>query len=152
MKKVPLKITYGIMAAIDLGLHYGSQPIQAKIIAGRQAIPVRFIEQVLYSLKQAGVVESARGAQGGYSLRKDPSQISLAEIVEAMDGQPRPAAYNPIMRNGKADILVDSEKFLSGIWKKVHQAEQKVLRSITLNALVEQYAQLEHQQALMYHI
>ncbi len=152
MKKVPLKITYGIMAAMDLALHYSSLPIQAKIIAGRQSIPVRFIEQILYSLKQAGVVESVRGAQGGYSLRKDPSQVSLAEIVEAMDGPPGATVFDPIRRNGKADTLVVSEKFLSGIWKKVHQAEQEVLRSITLNALVEQYAQLEQQQALMYHI
>src|SRR3982751_4762884 len=84
--RVSLKATYGIMASIDLALQNGRAPVQSKAIAGRQAIPVRFLEQVLHAMKQAGLVDSVRGAQGGYALAKTPSEISLADIVEALDG------------------------------------------------------------------
>src|SRR5437899_389467 len=84
--RVSLKATYGIMASIDLAIQGGNIPVQSKAIARRQAIPVRFLEQVLHAMKQAGLVDSVRGAQGGYVLAKVPSEISLAEIVEALDG------------------------------------------------------------------
>ena len=84
--RVSLKATYGIMAALDLALQNGSAPVQAKAIAKRQAIPLRFLEQVLHAMKKAGIVDSLRGAQGGYTLGKKPEDVSLAEIVEALDG------------------------------------------------------------------
>ena len=90
--KVSLKATYGIMAALDLALQNGTAPVQAKAIAKRQAIPLRFLEQVLHAMKRAGLVESVRGAQGGYTLGKNPADVSLAEIVEALDGPLSPGA------------------------------------------------------------
>jgi len=86
MIKVPLKVTYGILTALDLAFRFDTSPVQAKIIARRQNIPIRFIEQILHSLKQGGIIESLRGPQGGYSLRRDPAQVSLADIMEAMNG------------------------------------------------------------------
>ena len=86
MTKFPIKITYGIAALLELALNRENTPLQAKVIAQRQEIPARFIEQILQALKQAGVVRSLRGAQGGYSLTQDPGDISLANIVEAMNG------------------------------------------------------------------
>ncbi len=62
--RVSLKATYGIMASIDLAIQNGSFPVQSKAIARRQAIPVRFLEQVLHAIKQAGLFDSVRGAQG----------------------------------------------------------------------------------------
>ena len=84
--KVSLKATYAILAALDIALHNGTMPVRAKSIAKRQAIPARFLEQVLNAMKRAGFVESSRGAQGGYTLRKPPADLSLAEIVQALDG------------------------------------------------------------------
>ena len=84
--KVSLRATYGIMAAVDLAMHLGSRPVQAKSIARRQAIPARFLEQVLHGMKKAGLVSSRRGAQGGYVLSKKPSEVSVVEILEALDG------------------------------------------------------------------
>ena len=86
MTKFPIKITYGIVALLELALNRESAPLQAKLIAQRQDIPARFIEQILQALKQAGIVSSLRGAQGGYSLSHDPAAISLAHIVQAMNG------------------------------------------------------------------
>ena len=86
MTKVPLKITYAIVAVLELALNREHTPLQAKLIAQRQGIPARFIEQILQALKQAGIVSSLRGAQGGYSLSQEPIHISLADIVRAMNG------------------------------------------------------------------
>ena len=65
--RVSLKATYGIMASIDLAMQNGNVPIQSKAIARRQAIPVRFLEQVLHAMKQAGLVESFEELRAGIS-------------------------------------------------------------------------------------
>ena len=95
MMKFPLKVTYGIVALLELALNRESTPLQAKLIAQRQEIPARFIEQILQSLKQSGIVSSLRGAQGGYSLSHDPADISLADIVQAMNG----TSVSPVASN-----------------------------------------------------
>src|SRR3972149_10492050 len=84
--KVSQRVTYGIMAAVDLAMKGKEVPIQARAIARRQAIPIRFLEQVLNAMKKAGLVDSLRGAQGGGRLLKEPSALSVADILEALDG------------------------------------------------------------------
>ncbi|OGX08973.1 MAG: hypothetical protein A3K11_00935 [Nitrospirae bacterium RIFCSPLOWO2_12_FULL_63_8] len=149
--KVSLKATYGIMAAMDLALHNGTAPVQAKTIAKRQAIPLRFLEQVLHAMKNAGLVESVRGAQGGYTLGKKPADVSLADIVEALDGPlspgtPRGSAARRLRGQLKPDAL------LADVWERVHQAELSVMGTVTLQELAERQQQLEQERTLMYHI
>lgn len=148
--KVSQRSTYGIMAAVDLAMQSGPAPIQAKSIAKRQAIPARFLEQVLHAMKKAGLVSSLRGAQGGYVLSKKPSEISLAEILEALDG--------PFVSvsgfNGKSPVRHAAKSYLllAQVWDRVHEAEKHVLGAITVEELAEQQRQLEQQRSLMYHI
>jgi Rrf2 family protein len=149
--KISLKATYGIMAALDLALQNGGAPIQAKAIARRQAIPLRFLEQVLLAMKKAGLVDSLRGAQGGYLLSKLPGEISLAEIVEALDGslspvQGRRSATRRFRERERQDSL------LATVWERVRQAELDVLSAVTLQELAERHQQLDQQRTLMYHI
>jgi Rrf2 family protein len=149
--KVSLKATYGIIAALDLALQNGAAPVQAKTIAKRQAIPLRFLEQVLHAMKRAGIVDSVRGALGGYTLGRKPADISLAEIVEALDGPlspgtPRGSSARRLRGQLKPDAL------LAGVWERVHQAELSVLGIVTLKELAERQQQLEQQKTLMYHI
>ncbi len=151
MIRIPLKVTYAIFAALDLALRYGEGPIQARVIARRQIIPPRFIEQVLHALKHGGVVDSVRGPQGGYVLRQPPSEVSLAAIVETMHGQAEPETREA-GTNGQTRWPSHQESLLSTIWDRVHQAEREVLRSVTLQSLIEQYARLEQTRAPMYHI
>jgi Rrf2 family protein len=80
------KIEYGILAVVDLADSYGRGPAQSHMIAKRQAIPIRFLEQVLSLLRKAGIVESLRGALGGYTLARSPETIHLNEVVEAIEG------------------------------------------------------------------
>ena len=149
--KVSLKATYGIMAALDLALQNGTAPVQAKAIAKRQAIPLRFLEQVLHAMKRAGLVESVRGAQGGYTLGKKPSDVSLVEIVEALDGPLSPGAS----RGSAARRLRGQLKphaLLADVWERVHQAELSVMGTVTLQELAERQEQLDQKRTLMYHI
>ncbi|HKE62555.1 MAG TPA: Rrf2 family transcriptional regulator [Nitrospira sp.] len=148
--KVSLRSTYGILAAVDLAMQAGSAPIQAKSIARRQRIPARFLEQVLHAMKKAGLVASVRGAQGGYVLSKKPSELSIAEVLEALDGPILAVAglngQNPLRHSAKSDAL------LGKIWDRVYEAERHVLEAITVEELAEQQRQLEEQRTLMYHI
>lgn len=148
--KVSLKATYGIMAALDVALQNGAAPVQAKAIAKRQAIPLRFLEQVLHAMKQAGLVESVRGAQGGYTLGKKPSDISLAEIVEALDGPLSSPARGSATRRLRGQVKPDA--LLANIWERVHQAELSVMGAVTLKDLAERQEQLDQKRTLMYHI
>jgi len=149
--KVSQKATYGIMAALDLTLQNGSVPIQAKAIAKRQAIPLRFLEQVLHAMKKAGLVDSSRGAQGGYTLSKKPTDVSLANIVEALDG-PLSAATVRGSAAGRLRGQLKPEPLLADVWERVHQAELSVLGTVTLGELAERQRQLDHKRTLMYHI
>ena len=148
--KVSLRATYGIMAAVDLAMGSGVTPIQARSIARRQAIPARFLEQVLHAMKKAGLVASLRGAQGGYVLTKKPADLSVAEILEALDGPllPTPSANGQSQprRSSKSELL------LGKVWEQVYQAERHVLEAITVEELAGQQRVLEQQRSLMYHI
>lgn len=147
--KVSLRATYGIMAAVDLAMQAGTTPVQAKSIARRQAIPSRFLEQVLHAMKKAGLVASQRGAQGGYVLSKKPSEVSVVEILEALDGPLLASIQNgrsPSRRSSKPELL------LGKVWEQVHQAERHVLEAVTVEELAEQQRIIEQQRTLMYHI
>ncbi|MDH4185466.1 MAG: Rrf2 family transcriptional regulator [Nitrospira sp.] len=148
--RVSQKATYGIMAAVDLAMHRGTAPVQAKSIARRQAIPARFLEQVLHGMKKAGLVSSQRGAQGGYVLSKKPSEVSVVEILEALDGPLLPpnsaAGRTPVRRLSKPDML------LGKMWEQVCQAERHVLEAISVEELAGQQRVLEQERSLMYHI
>ncbi len=151
MNRLPIKVNYGIMATIELARNDRSIPLQAKTIAARQGIPSRFIEQILQGLKQAGIVRSLRGAQGGYTLAKDPNKITLAELVNSMNGKD-PALFHTNGSTGRNEARGASNAILSAIWAQVQEAEQAVLRVISLESLVEQHHKLESQRSLMYHI
>jgi Rrf2 family cysteine metabolism transcriptional repressor len=148
--RVSLKATYGIMAALDLALNNGAAPVQANSIARRQGIPARFLEQVLLAMKKAGLVESTRGAQGGYLLSRDPQFVSLAEIVAALDDSLAPRQIHSNGEGGRRSGKI--EKVLGHVWERVRQAELEVLGAVTLQELMERQQRLEAERALMYHI
>ncbi len=148
--KVSKRTTYGIMAAVDLAINANEFPVQARAIAKRQGIPIRFLEQVLHALKNADVIESHRGAQGGYLLSREPSSISIADILEALDG---PLFHRTPAHQGTRDRLpIKPESLLDDVWEEVQQAERKVLESITVEQLATHQRTLEAQRNPMYHI
>lgn len=148
--KVSHRATYGILAAVDLAMNGKEVPIQARAIARRQSIPVRFLEQVLHAMKKAGLVDSTRGAQGGYLLLRAPSELSVADLLEALDGP----VFHDTLQNGTGQSRRDTREqlLLGAVWEKVHQAERGVLSAVTIDQLVERQRVLDQQQNPMYHI
>jgi Rrf2 family protein len=148
--KVSKRVTYGIMAAVDLAINAKESPTQARAIARRQGIPVRFLEQVLHALKNADLVESHRGAQGGYLLSREPSNLSIADILEALEG---PVFHRSPVSQGTRDRSTTKPELLLGdVWEQVQQAERKVLEGITVEHLATHQRTLDAQRNPMYHI
>lgn len=116
--KISAKIDYACRALLELSLHWPSQePLQVERIAGRQRIPLKFLTQILILLKQIGYVESVRGKNGGYLLRKLPREITLNDIMEnfqdtnnSRDEKSNPI-FNPIWREVNQEFLKTMEKF-----------------------------------------
>jgi Rrf2 family protein len=77
---------YGVLAAIDLACCHGSGPVSAREVAERRNIPPRFLEQLLVALRREGIVSAVRGAKGGFALVNDPRDVTVLDIVEALEG------------------------------------------------------------------
>jgi Rrf2 family transcriptional regulator, cysteine metabolism repressor len=80
------KSEYGLRALLELTLAHGTATLQRQDIAARQHIPIEFLEQILLALKRAGLLSSRRGAKGGYTLIKQPKDISLGHVIRILDG------------------------------------------------------------------
>ena len=84
--KLSKKSEYGLRALLELTLAHGHATLQRHEIADRQHIPVEFLEQILLMLKRAGLIASRRGIKGGYTLIKQPREISLSQVIRILDG------------------------------------------------------------------
>ncbi len=90
--RISTKGFYGAKAVLDLALHHGTGKIHKADIARRQDIPEHYLAQLLSVLRRAGYVASVRGPAGGHTLAKPPSEITVAEVIELLDGPQTPLA------------------------------------------------------------
>jgi Rrf2 family protein len=136
--RISAKVDYAVRAAVQLAAAEGDRPTKGDTIAQAQGIPVKFLENILSDLRHAGLVRSQRGADGGYWLNRPASEISLADIIRAVEGplasvrgqRPEDIAYA-----GPAEPL-------STVWIAVRAslravAEQVTVADIAANALPE---------------
>ena len=143
---------YGIMAVLDLALTNGAAPVQAKAIADRQGIPLRFLEQILSALRHAGLVESSRGAHGGYRLAKPAEDIRVGDVIQAVDG-PIAMKTRVLPRHGNGNGHRASHgSIVQGVWKEVKDKVLETLNRTTLADLCRRARDLEEKRVLMYHI
>lgn len=127
--RLSAKAEYACIALMELAASNEQPgPVRIRQIASTQGIPERFLVQILLALKTVGLVESTRGAQGGYRLAKSPDQISLAEIVDAIDGRPAPHRP-PADGEEKATPLV---RALFDIWRDVAKLEREFIEKTSL--------------------
>lgn len=124
---------YAIRALLDLAVHQDEGPRLVREIAESEDISVRYLEQLLLPLKAAGIVRATRGANGGFSLARDPSSINLREIIRIMEGS---TGFTECTDN--KDICPRSDMcVLRDSWVEVTEAANKVMESTTLQKLVE---------------
>jgi Rrf2 family transcriptional regulator, cysteine metabolism repressor len=144
---------YGILALLELAIQNSRGPVQARTISKNQRIPLRFLEQVLSSLKKAGLVESVRGAQGGYFLSKAPEQIRIGEVFEAIEGPIPPiSCTSGGMEPYCWHEIEQGHCVIKEVWKDVRSSIQQVMDSTSLKDLHEQKKLKEQNRALIYHI
>lgn len=134
--KLSAKTEYACLAMLQMAAeHDSSEPVQIRRIADEQGIPSRFLVQILLQLKGAGLVASTRGASGGYRLARPPQQISLAEVIDVIEGSDRPQS-----NAGKRTPLVST---LLSVCCELNDAQRTRLEDVTLSDLVESASRRE---------
>lgn len=131
--KLSTRGRYGVTAMYELALNYGKGPLSLRTIAAKQEISDNYLEQLICSLRNAGLVKSTRGAQGGYILTRDPDKITIGDIITIMEG---PIALVDCLLNdvnSSNQICKKADKCVTrGVWERVCQSISEVLNSITL--------------------
>jgi Rrf2 family protein len=132
--KISQKGLYALQAIMTLARRYGSETVKIRDIAMDSDLPEKFLELILLELKNARIVESVRGAKGGYRLRRAPAEIKLSEIIRLVDG--------PLAPFGDADqlrslIVTDPDhRALYGVFLEVRDAAAKILESTSVADIV----------------
>ena len=84
--RISAKVDYAVRAAVELAAAPAGKPVKAEAIANAQGIPLNFLENILGELRHAGVVRSHRGAEGGFRLARPPADVTVADIIRAVEG------------------------------------------------------------------
>ena len=135
--KLSTKGRYGARAGLELALRYNTGPVMVREIAKSQDISMRYLEHILNSLRASGVVKSTRGAKGGYELSKDPSEISLGDIVRTLEGPMDIVSCTSDKDCPKVSVCV-----MYSVWKEVKESIETILDRITLADLVQKHKEL----------
>lgn len=133
---------------LELACHYGEGPIELREIAKREDISLKYLEQVIVPLRTAGLVRSARGSKGGYSLARHPSEIYLKDLVETLDG---PLNLIECLKDPKVCQKVPY-CITRDIWQEVSEAIDGVFHSVTLEDMVRRKKEKEARFPSMYQI
>jgi Rrf2 family protein len=123
---ISVKGEYALHALFDLASQPAGEPIKIADIARRQKIPQKFLELILSGLKQAGFVESRRGAEGGYMLARPPDAITVGDVVRYVEGG---KSKKPSPKQRASDPYAET-------WRRVDQATSSVLDYTTIAEIV----------------
>ena len=133
--RLSIKGDYGVRALLDLAERAGQGPVQSEAIAKRQAISEAYLDQLLTQLRRAGLVRSVRGPRGGHELARPPEQITLDEVLAALEGD-----YLAILPDPEADL--PSVKVQREVWQRVREGAQTILNDTTLKSLLDRQSEL----------
>lgn len=136
--KLSTKGRYGVAAMYDLAIHYGQGPISLKSVAQRQGISEHYLEQLMGTLRKAGYVKSVRGAQGGYTLTREPASITVGDIIRIMEGPIAPVDCLLADAEDNKYCLRAGTCVTRGVWAKVRDSIASVLDGITLADLAKE--------------
>jgi Rrf2 family cysteine metabolism transcriptional repressor len=136
------KSQYAVRAVFELAKRQGTGLVAAARIGEAEYIPVRFLENILGQLRQAGIVESVRGKEGGYRLSRPPHQVTVGEVVRLIQGPMSTVdcaeAGNGAQASGGRSCPLHQGCVLLPIWGRAQQAMMDVFDGTTFKDLVEQ--------------
>ncbi len=131
--RITYKGDYALKTILDLAIHYGSAPVTIPDLAKRADIPVKFLEQILLELKKGGFVESRRGNIGGYLLARNPSEITVGDIVRFIEGPIEPISCVKKGYKGCSDL---HNCAFREIWSEISLLISGVVDRVTFAELV----------------
>ena len=131
--KLSTRTRYAVRAMIELAQNEANRPLQLKIIAKRQDISIKYLEQLMAVLRSAGFIRSVRGSKGGYTLARAASQIRLSDILHCLEG---PVTTVECVEDADRCVRA-AECAARQVWIKVQRAIDDVLQSITLQDVVD---------------
>ncbi|HZD59648.1 MAG TPA: Rrf2 family transcriptional regulator [Anaerolineae bacterium] len=134
--RMSTKGRYGTRAMLDIALNYEKGPVSLRELAQRQELSVKYLEQLIQPLKEAGLVESIRGAGGGYTLSRLPSEINLLQIVQALEN------LSPVDCLDTPESCPRVSKCATyDVWKELQDSTYNILASLTLMDMMERQRQ-----------
>lgn len=140
--KITTKGRYGLRALIDLAKYSEIEPVSISSIAARQGISERYLEQLMTLLKKAGLIKSIRGAGGGYVLAKEMGEISVGDVLRALEGSLEPvecAGFNQEDSCQAAGGCVTKY-----VWQRINESINRTVNEISLKQLVEESKAVPH--------
>ena len=137
-----VKADYALQAILDLASQKPGEPVKIADIARRQRIPQKFLELILVGLKQAGFVESRRGAEGGYLLARAADAITVGEVIRSVDGP----------GNGKGRARAKPETPFSDMWSRVDTAVGAIIDHTSIGELLRDWADRQSKHILNWEI
>ena len=132
--KLTTKGRYGLRAVIDLAIYAKEEPVSLAAVAERQNISISYLEQLIAKLKKAGIVQSTRGAQGGYSLAKEPEEISVGEILRVLEGNLNPVECSAV--DGESECASSDFCVTKYVWKRISDSINETVDAILLSELM----------------
>lgn len=136
--RLTMRSDYGAHAVIELARRYGQGPVQCAEIAASQKIPEAFLDQLLSALRRVGIVRSVRGPRGGHELARDPRQLTLGDIVTALEGPVVPHEFVHEPSSDAAGTDWWAACAVRNAWLEAAEASQRVLDHWTIQDLLEQ--------------
>lgn len=144
--KLSKKSRYGIIALIDLSINSKNGHVKLSSIAERNDISLQYLEQVFAGLRRHGIIKSIKGAQGGYLLNQSAKDITVASIIEALDG-----TYK-IEKEYEGQSNIAEQVIEESVIDKVNEKLDEVLLNISLEDLEKDYLQSNDFSQYMYYI
>lgn len=136
--KMSTRGRYGLRAFIDLAVYGADEPVSLASIASRQDISQNYLEQLMARLKRADLVESVRGANGGYRLTRPAEEISVGEVLRALEGDLEPVECAAI-GSGNGEPCKGADSCVSKIvWKRINDSINDAVDSMYIGELVEE--------------
>jgi Rrf2 family cysteine metabolism transcriptional repressor len=135
------KAEYGVRLMVELGRQPGSEPVALSAVAEAERLPLSYLEHLVAKLRQADLVTSTRGAHGGYRLARSAEEITMDEVVEALEGQIAPMECFHLTPEGKVLCSHESDGDRACatklLWTRVQGGVNKALSGTSLADLVE---------------
>lgn len=148
--KISLKGRYGLEAILDVALHSSEGHTNLKMISIRTGISERYLEQIFFVLRKGGVVDSIRGAQGGYCLSGDPESITVGRVIKILEGSISPVKC--VLESGHAECDKEDICVSKYVWKYLYQAIDSAVENISIKDLVDRYLSSRENVDLEYYI